>query len=189
MPNHALSRLGLQCWGQRTQPPSLCVWVRPLPPLPPLPPLMPLMPLMQAIEALLRSGGRLPLNIKVMLEGEEEVGSPHLDAFLAAHAPLLAADFVLSADGGQISETQPSLSLGLRWGGGFCWGPGLGARVACAAGLVHGLRSGRCMVQFPAWFSSGCNSAPAALLGRTLCWPNIGHTLCRPDIRQGGAGG
>ncbi len=71
----------------------------------------------QAIEALLRTGGRLPLNVKVMLEGEEEVGSPHLDAFLTAHAQLLACDFVLSADGGQISESQPSLSLGLRWEG------------------------------------------------------------------------
>lgn len=182
MPNHSLSRPDLQCWGQLTQPATLCMG--------PPHPTLPLMPLMQAIEALLRSGGRLPLNIKVMLEGEEEVGSPHLDAFLAAHAPLLAADFVLSADGGQISETQPSLSLGLRWGFRWVrWGPRLGARMSCAAGLAHGLRSGRCMVQFPAWFSSGCNSAPAALLGRTLCWPNIGHTLCRPDIRQGGAGG
>ena len=81
------------------------------------------LPHAQAIEALLRTSRRLPLNIKVMLEGEEEVGSPHLDAFLATHAQLLACDFVLSADGGQISETQPSLSLGLRWAQG---GAGVG---------------------------------------------------------------
>lgn len=70
----------------------------------------------QALEAILRGGGGggLPLNVKVVLEGEEEVGSPHLDTFLRRHAPRLAADFVLSADGGQLGETQPSLTLGLR---------------------------------------------------------------------------
>ena len=63
-------------------------------------------------------GGRLPLNVKVLLEGEEEVGSPHLEPFLAAQAARLACDFALSADGGQLSETQPSLSIGLRWAAG-----------------------------------------------------------------------
>lgn len=52
-----------------------------------------------------------------MLEGEEEIGSPHLEPFLTAHAGTLACDFVISADGGQISETQPAISLGLRWVG------------------------------------------------------------------------
>ena len=38
-----------------------------------------------------------------MLEGQEEIGSPQLDAFLAQHTKLLAADAALSADGGQVS--------------------------------------------------------------------------------------
>ncbi len=68
----------------------------------------------QGLEALLASGGSVPINVKVMLEGEEEVGSPFLEPFLAKHAGLLAADFVLSADGGQIAADQPAALLGLR---------------------------------------------------------------------------
>ena len=41
-----------------------------------------------------------------LLEGQEEIGSPHLSELLRKHRKLLAADFALSADGGQISETQ-----------------------------------------------------------------------------------
>ncbi|PSC68017.1 peptidase M20 [Micractinium conductrix] len=102
------------------------------------------LPPVQALEAILKSGAgggggppQLPINIKVMLEGEEEVGSPHLDPFLAQHADLLACDYVLSADGGQISETQPSLSLGLR--GAL----GLEVELVTAATDVHsGLAGG-----------------------------------------------
>ncbi|KAL4448121.1 hypothetical protein ABPG75_005340 [Micractinium tetrahymenae] len=81
------------------------------------------LPPIQALEAILKGGGggggsggppALPINVKLMLEGEEEVGSPHLEPFLAKYKDLLAADFVLSADGGQIAEDQPGLTLGLR---------------------------------------------------------------------------
>ena len=69
----------------------------------------------QAVEAVLAAaGGRLPVKVKFLLEGEEEIGSPFLEPFLEAHAALLACDFVLSADGGQISAAQPGLTLGLR---------------------------------------------------------------------------
>lgn len=80
-----------------------------------------ILPPIQALEAILKGNNAsgvspllLPLNVKLMLEGEEEVGSPHLEPFLAQHADRLAADFVLSADGGQIGEHQPGLALGLR---------------------------------------------------------------------------
>lgn len=42
------------------------------------------------------------------------MGSPFLEPFLHKYSKLLAADYVLSADGGQISETQPAISLGHR---------------------------------------------------------------------------
>ncbi|KAG2482711.1 hypothetical protein HYH03_018368 [Edaphochlamys debaryana] len=68
----------------------------------------------QAVEAWLQAEGSLPVNVKVMLEGEEEVMSPHLPAFLRAHAARLAADVVLSADGGQPGPEVGGISLGLR---------------------------------------------------------------------------
>jgi len=62
-----------------------------------------------AIEALLKEEGTLPINIKFFLEGQEEIGSPQMSSFIASQQDLLACDLVLSADGGQYSEDQPSL--------------------------------------------------------------------------------
>ncbi|GAB4821211.1 hypothetical protein N2152v2_008257 [Parachlorella kessleri] len=73
-----------------------------------------LLPTLQALEAILKSGGRLGINVKLMYEGEEEVGSPFLEPFLEKHKGLLGCDYVLSADGGQVAEGQPGLTLGLR---------------------------------------------------------------------------
>lgn len=70
-----------------------------------------------AVEALLRTGGALPVNVKFLLEGQEEIGSPQLAQFVRSHRELLACDFALSADGGQWSESQPTLLLSLR---GIC---------------------------------------------------------------------
>lgn len=67
-----------------------------------------------AVEALLRTEGRLPVNLKVFLEGQEEIDSPDIPDFLAANRDLFACDLVVSADVGQIGEDQPSLSLGTR---------------------------------------------------------------------------
>ncbi|MEW5297696.1 MAG: hypothetical protein WDW36_000883 [Sanguina aurantia] len=67
-----------------------------------------------AVEALLAAAGKLPLNVKFMLEGQEEIMSPHLRNFLLSHAQLLSADVVLSADGSQPASTQGGLSLGMR---------------------------------------------------------------------------
>jgi acetylornithine deacetylase/succinyl-diaminopimelate desuccinylase-like protein len=70
-----------------------------------------------AVEALLRSMGGLPVNIKFCLEGQEEIGSPQLPVFLAAHHNLFACDLALSADSGQWTDDQPALLLGLK---GLC---------------------------------------------------------------------
>ena len=70
-----------------------------------------------AVEALLRTNGALPVNLKFLLEGQEEIGSPQLPDFVAAHRDLLRCDLVVSGDGGQWSETEPALLLGLR---GLC---------------------------------------------------------------------
>lgn len=70
-----------------------------------------------AVEALLRTEGGLPINVKFFLEGQEEIGSPQLPAFIAEHRELLACDMVVSADSGQWSETEPAIMVAFR---GLC---------------------------------------------------------------------
>lgn len=69
----------------------------------------------KAIEAFLRSGrGKLPINLKLIVEGEEEVGSPHLGELLRANADLLRADYVCVSDTAMFGRGIPSLCVGLR---------------------------------------------------------------------------
>ena len=70
-----------------------------------------------AVETLLQTEGRLPVNIKCCFEGQEEIGSPQMDGFLAQHKDLFACDLVLSADGGLWDADHPMLVLGLK---GLC---------------------------------------------------------------------
>jgi acetylornithine deacetylase/succinyl-diaminopimelate desuccinylase-like protein len=65
-------------------------------------------------EAFFAAAGALPLNVKFMFEGEEEIGSPSLDAFIRDHKELLAADFVISADGAMWRIDEPSLTVSSR---------------------------------------------------------------------------
>jgi acetylornithine deacetylase/succinyl-diaminopimelate desuccinylase-like protein len=69
---------------------------------------------MQAIEAWLATRGPLPLKIKWVIEGEEEIGSPNLEAFARAHAGRLRADGCLWETGGRNELDQFSLWLGLK---------------------------------------------------------------------------
>ncbi|MGZ4539387.1 MAG: M20/M25/M40 family metallo-hydrolase [Blastococcus sp.] len=61
--------------------------------------------------AMLEQDGALPLNVKFLIEGEEEIGSPNLPAYVRAHADELAADLVVSADGAMWRPDEPSLSV------------------------------------------------------------------------------
>ena len=67
----------------------------------------------KALEAMVATG-KVPCNIKFIIEGEEEVGSSHLDSFLETHKEKLAADVVLVSDTGIISKDNPSITVGLR---------------------------------------------------------------------------
>ena len=69
---------------------------------------------LKAVEAHLRKSGRLPINMKVILEGEEEVGSEHLGPYVREHAAELAADMVLISDTEMFDRGVPSLCYGLR---------------------------------------------------------------------------
>ncbi|MDO6738362.1 dipeptidase [Wenyingzhuangia sp. 2_MG-2023] len=57
---------------------------------------------------------QLPCNVKFMIEGEEEIGSPSLAPFIKEHAELFKNDVILISDTGMISNTQPSITTGLR---------------------------------------------------------------------------
>jgi acetylornithine deacetylase/succinyl-diaminopimelate desuccinylase-like protein len=67
-----------------------------------------------AVRAWLRTAGELPCNVKVLVEGEEEIGSPGLGPFLAAHVDALHADVLLLADAGNWSVGTPGLTYSLR---------------------------------------------------------------------------
>jgi acetylornithine deacetylase/succinyl-diaminopimelate desuccinylase-like protein len=67
-----------------------------------------------AVEALLQSEGALPVNVKFFFEGQEEIGSPTLPDFVADNRDKFACDMIFSSDGGQWSETEPALMIGLR---------------------------------------------------------------------------
>jgi len=71
---------------------------------------------LKAIEAVIATHGALPIGIKCMFEGEEEIGSPSLPGFVRDrdNAALLAADFALCADGGMYGPDTPSLTVGTK---------------------------------------------------------------------------
>jgi len=69
---------------------------------------------LKAVEAHLKQTGKLPVNIKFMLEGEEEVGSEHLDDFVRSHKSELAADVVVISDSPMFARGVPSICYGLR---------------------------------------------------------------------------
>ncbi|MCD6660422.1 MAG: dipeptidase [Lentimicrobium sp.] len=67
----------------------------------------------KAFEAMVQTG-TLPCNVKFMIEGEEEIGSPNLEKFCADHKEMLQADIILVSDTGMIAQDIPSITVGLR---------------------------------------------------------------------------
>ncbi|NQU05637.1 MAG: M20/M25/M40 family metallo-hydrolase, partial [Calditrichaeota bacterium] len=68
----------------------------------------------KAIEAILKTTGSLPVNVKFILENEEEVGSPSLPEFLEANKELLKADIIVVSDSGMLAEGKPAITYGLK---------------------------------------------------------------------------
>ncbi|HET6958889.1 MAG TPA: dipeptidase [Vicinamibacterales bacterium] len=68
----------------------------------------------KAIEAHLKQNGKLPVNLKIILEGEEEVGSVNLDNFIRDHRSELGADVVVISDSPMFARGVPSICYGLR---------------------------------------------------------------------------
>ncbi len=87
-------------------------------------------------ESFMAVTGALPVNVKFMFEGEEEIGSPSLERFIAEHRDLLAADVVVSADGAMWRIDEPSLTVSSR---GLC---GLELQLTGASKDLHSGRHG-----------------------------------------------
>ncbi len=91
---------------------------------------------LKVAEAYMATAGALPVNVKFLFEGEEEIGSPSLEPFVADNAALLAADFALSADGAMWRVSEPSVTVSSR---GMA---GLEFTVTAAAKDLHSGRHG-----------------------------------------------
>ncbi len=109
----------------------------------------PMLVALTAIAALIATGG-LGVNLRLLIEGEEECGSANLDAFVAAHADSLRADWALSADGAMWRIDLPSITVASR---GIC------ALEVTVQGAARDLHSGR---------HGGMVANPIAALARLL---------------------
>lgn len=93
----------------------------------------------KALEALALTDG-LPINIKVIIEGEEEIGSPNLEPFIRQHKDMLACDFSLNPDTGMLSPEIPTITYGLRGLAYFelrLQGPAHDLHSGLFGGIVH----------------------------------------------------
>jgi acetylornithine deacetylase/succinyl-diaminopimelate desuccinylase-like protein len=98
---------------------------------------------LQAIESWLATEGELPIRIKFLVEGEEEIGSIHLEQFCHQHASLLRADGCLWETGGFNALEQPAIHCGAK---GICY------VELIARGASHDLHSANATsVPNPAW--------------------------------------
>lgn len=86
---------------------------------------------LEAVRGLLAVDGSLPVNVKVLVEGEEEVGSPNFEQLLTDHAELLRCDVVVVSDTGMLSSDAPSTCVGMRGLVGF------DVQVRTARGDLH----------------------------------------------------
>ncbi len=95
--------------------------------------------LLKAIESL-KAAGCIPVNLKFLLEGEEEIGSPSLPDFIERHRDLLRSDVALNCDGSIYAPNAPSITYGLR---GLAYfevevrGPGHDLHSGVFGGSVH----------------------------------------------------
>src|SRR5713226_4922029 len=70
--------------------------------------------LMKAVEGLLKSRGRLPVNVKFLIEGEEETGGEHIEAYVASRPARLKADAAVICDTEMFAPELPTICVGLR---------------------------------------------------------------------------
>jgi acetylornithine deacetylase/succinyl-diaminopimelate desuccinylase-like protein len=97
------------------------------------------MVVLKAVESLVKTGG-LPVNIKWLFEGEEEIGSPNLATFITEHKDMLACDFAMNPDASMIGKEYPTLTYALRGLAYFelrIFGPTQDLHSGIYGGVVH----------------------------------------------------
>ncbi|HEX2788032.1 MAG TPA: dipeptidase [Ignavibacteria bacterium] len=69
---------------------------------------------LKSIEAFMKNDGKVPVNVKVIIEGEEEIGSENLEPFLQEYKEMLKCDYVVVSDTAMYDEGMPAITYGLR---------------------------------------------------------------------------
>jgi len=103
---------------------------------------------LKALEAVL-SQGNLPVNIKYLVEGEEEIGSPNLAGFMQSHTDLLKCDVAINPDSGMINPQTPTIVYGLRGLAYFeikIYGPDHDLHSGVFGGAIHNPAQALCEI-------------------------------------------
>ncbi|MDB5252083.1 MAG: dipeptidase [Flaviaesturariibacter sp.] len=135
----------------------------------------------KALETMVRTNS-LETNIKFLIEGEEEVGSPNLGSFVGAHKDLLKADVILISDSSMLSMENPSLDVGVR-GLSYIeievtgpnrdlhsgtYGGGVGNPITILCKMIASLHDENNHITIPGFYSDVVEATPEerALMGR-----------------------
>jgi acetylornithine deacetylase/succinyl-diaminopimelate desuccinylase-like protein len=121
--------------------------------------------ILSAVESLVKTVG-LPVNVKWLFEGEEEIGSPNLPTFITNNKDMLSSDFALNPDSGMIGKEYPTLTYALRGLAYFelrVFGPSQDLHSGIYGGVVHnpaialaeliaGLHDGKGYITLPGFY-------------------------------------
>jgi acetylornithine deacetylase/succinyl-diaminopimelate desuccinylase-like protein len=154
---------------------------------------------LKALESYLATRGALPINVKIWLEGEEEINSPNLPAFLAHEGTHLQADAVLVSDTEMLGQGRPSIIYGLRGNLTFeleVGGPDHDLHSGRYGGAVHnplqalceiiaGLHDKNGRVTIPGFYRQMRRVSPAERQALRCCSPNDQEILNALDIPLG----
>jgi acetylornithine deacetylase/succinyl-diaminopimelate desuccinylase-like protein len=127
----------------------------------------------KALESHLRERGTLPVNVKCLFEGEEEIGSPHLLPFLARHRRTLAADVAVLSDSPMADADRPAITYALRGGLGLeltVRGPGRDLHSGLFGGAIYNPLQALCEIIAGLHDRSGRVAIPG-FYARVRSWP------------------
>lgn len=128
----------------------------------------------KALEAYLRTAGKLPVNVKCLFEGEEEIGSPNLSPFIERNRRALAADVAVMSDTRMLGLGRPALTYSLRGGLGMeltVHGPARDLHSGNFGGAIHNPLQALCKLIGRLHDQHGRIAIPG-FYDRVRCWPS-----------------